>query len=139
MPACPARLRLLSGSCSSARSVAPRFLHAGLTERRSAVRFTRYDQLAGGLPPPSRCPCWAHMTKARDFFRAFFLVPKPRFIPSDGAVYCIPRKPKGVVRDASGPRPTPEAARTPPYGFRVTERSDARRSSGTNKRHSHYG
>src|ERR1035437_4141810 len=56
------------------------------------------------------------MTKARDFFRAFFLVPKPRFIPSDGAVCCIPRQPKGVVRDASGPRPTPEAARTPPYG-----------------------
>src|SRR5450759_1106431 len=63
MPACPARLRLLSGSCSSARSFAPRFLHAGLTERRSAVCFARCDQLAGGLPPPSRCPCWAHTTE----------------------------------------------------------------------------
>src|SRR5450830_1558586 len=62
MPACPARLRLLSGSCSSAHSFAPRFLHAGLTERRSAVCFARYDQLAGGLPPPSRRPCWAHIT-----------------------------------------------------------------------------
>src|SRR5215475_12169722 len=24
---------------------------------RSAVRFARCDQLTGGLPPPSRCPC----------------------------------------------------------------------------------
>ena len=69
MPACPARLRLLSGSCSSAHSFAPRFLHAGLTERRSAVCFARYDQLAGGLPPPSRRPCWAHMKEARQLRR----------------------------------------------------------------------
>src|SRR5450759_3511465 len=73
MPACPARLRLLSGSCSSARSFAPRFLHAGLTERRSAARFARCDQLAGGLPPPSRCPCWAHTKKAANCGGLFLL------------------------------------------------------------------
>src|SRR5450830_316490 len=73
MPACPARLRLLSGSCSSAHSFAPRFLHAGLTERRSAVCFARYDQLAGGLPPPSRRPCWAHMKEAANWGGLFLL------------------------------------------------------------------
>ncbi len=56
-PARPARLRLLSGSCSSARSFAPRFLHADLAVRRSAVCFAHCDQLTRGLPPRSRCPC----------------------------------------------------------------------------------
>ena len=41
----PARRRPTSGFCSSARS------------------FARCDQLARGLPPPSRCPCWAHQEK----------------------------------------------------------------------------
>src|SRR5204863_7975491 len=62
-PARPARLRLVSGSCSSARSFAPRFLHAALAVRRSAVRFVRRDQLTRGLSPPSQCPCRAHQQK----------------------------------------------------------------------------
>jgi hypothetical protein len=40
----PARHRLVSSSCSSARSFASRFLHAGLTVRRSAVRFAYCDR-----------------------------------------------------------------------------------------------
>jgi len=61
MPARPAWLRLLSGSCSSARSFAPRFLHAGLAVQRSAVHFARCDQLTRGLSPPGLCPCRAHI------------------------------------------------------------------------------
>lgn len=56
----PARRRLVSGSCTSARNFAPRFLHAVLAVRRSAVHFARCDQLTGGLPPPSQRPCRAH-------------------------------------------------------------------------------
>jgi hypothetical protein len=62
-PLAPARLSLVSGSCSSARSFAPRFLHASLAARRSAVRFARCDQLTRGLPPPNQCPCRAHQRK----------------------------------------------------------------------------
>ncbi len=58
----PSRCRLVRGSCSSARSFAPRFLHAALAARRSAVRFGRCDQLPEGLPPSSQCPCWAYKT-----------------------------------------------------------------------------
>jgi len=39
VPARPARRRLTSASCSSARGFAPRFFHVGLAARRSAVRF----------------------------------------------------------------------------------------------------
>jgi hypothetical protein len=56
----PARRRLISSFCSSARSFAPRFLHAVLAVRRSAVHFARCDQLTGGLSPPSQRPCRAH-------------------------------------------------------------------------------
>src|SRR3990172_9105269 len=65
VPARPARLRLISGSCSSARRFAPCFLHAVLAVRRSALHFARCDQLTGGLSPPSQRPCRAHTRKAR--------------------------------------------------------------------------
>ena len=48
------------GSCSSPRSFVPRFLHAGLTVRRSAVPFACVHQLTRGLSPPSQGPCRAH-------------------------------------------------------------------------------
>jgi hypothetical protein len=52
--------RLTGASCSSIRGFAPRFLHAVLAVRRSAVHFDRYDQLSRGLASPSQRPCWAH-------------------------------------------------------------------------------
>ena len=58
-PLAPLGFRLRSDSCSSARSFVPRFLHAVLTARRSTLPFAHRDQLAGGLSPPSRCPCRA--------------------------------------------------------------------------------
>jgi hypothetical protein len=60
LPARPARHRLRSSSCPSARSFAARFLHAVLADRRSADRFARHDQLTKGLLPPSQRPCRAH-------------------------------------------------------------------------------
>src|ERR1700682_2793308 len=45
--------------CSSPRGFVPRFLHAGLTVRRSALHFARCAQLTRGLPPPDQCPCRA--------------------------------------------------------------------------------
>jgi len=47
-------------SCSSPRGFVPRFLHAGLAVRRSAVPFVHVDQFTRGLSPPSQCPCRAH-------------------------------------------------------------------------------
>jgi len=61
MPARPARQRLLSGSCSSARSFAPRFLPTLGRPRAVALRFVRRDQLTVGLPPTRVRPCRAHM------------------------------------------------------------------------------
>src|SRR5450759_4666523 len=104
MPACPALLRLLSGSCSSARSFAPRFLHAGLTERRSAVCFARCDQLAGGLPPPSRCPCWAHMQK-KDRLAA--VSPKSDQVFRSGGCECGGALPLPALAQEKGPSMTP--------------------------------
>ena len=49
-----------SASSSSARSFVPRFLHAGLAIRRSAVRFAHCDQLTGGLHPKSTPMPGAH-------------------------------------------------------------------------------
>jgi len=45
MPARPARPRLLSGSCSSARGFAPCFLPTLGRPRAVALRFIRRDQL----------------------------------------------------------------------------------------------
>src|SRR3990172_2932163 len=53
-----------SGSSSSARRFASRFFQRSPHGRRLAVRLGRYDQLPGGLAPPSHPPCWAHTTKA---------------------------------------------------------------------------
>ena len=70
LPAHPAQPRLISSFCPSARSFAPRFLHAVLAVRRSVVRFARCDQLTRGLSPPGRCPCRAHTKTARASARA---------------------------------------------------------------------
>src|SRR6266702_7208309 len=57
------RQRLLSGSCSSARSFAPRFLPTLGRPHAVALRFARCDQLATGLAPIRVRPCWAHQQK----------------------------------------------------------------------------
>ena len=61
MPARPARQRLLSGSCSSARSFAPRFLPTLGRPHAVALHFVRCDQLTAGLAPAGVRPCRAHM------------------------------------------------------------------------------
>ncbi len=63
MPARPARRRLVSGSCPSARGFAPCCLPTLGHPRAVALRFVRCGQLTGGLPPPRSRPCWAHMKK----------------------------------------------------------------------------
>ncbi len=60
MPARPGRHRLISGSCSSARRFVPRFLQTLPRGRALAVPLGCCDQLPGGLPPPSQCPCRAY-------------------------------------------------------------------------------
>jgi hypothetical protein len=63
MPARPDRLRLLSGSCPSARSFVPRFLPTVGRPSAVALPFVRCGQLTGGLTPPRLRPCWAHIKK----------------------------------------------------------------------------
>ena len=63
LPARPGRQRLLSGSCSSARSFAPRFLPTFGHPHAVALRFARCDQLTVGLAPIRVRPCWAHKGK----------------------------------------------------------------------------
>src|SRR5207245_5671230 len=63
MPDRPGRHRLLSGSCSSARSFAPRFLPTLGRPHAVALHFVRCDQLTAGLAPARVRPCWAHMRK----------------------------------------------------------------------------
>ena len=63
-PARPVRQRLLSGSCSSARRFAPRFLPTLGRPHAVALRFTRCDLLVTGLVPVRVRPCWAHHNKA---------------------------------------------------------------------------
>ena len=63
MPARPDRLRLLFGSCSSARRFAPRFLPTVCHHSAVALHFVRRGQLTGGLAPPRVRPCWAHKAK----------------------------------------------------------------------------
>jgi hypothetical protein len=60
LPARPARQRLLSGSCPSARSFAPRFLPTLGRPHAVALRFVRCDQLTAGLSPARVRPCRAH-------------------------------------------------------------------------------
>jgi hypothetical protein len=61
MPARPGRQRLVSGFCSSAHRFATRFFQPSPHGRGLAVHLGRYDQLPGGLSPPSHRPCWAHI------------------------------------------------------------------------------
>ena len=61
----PARQRLLSGSCPSARSFAPCFLPTLSHPRAVALRFVRCDQLTAGLAPARVRPCRAHQKKAQ--------------------------------------------------------------------------
>ena len=67
LPARPARQRLISGSCPSARGFAPRFLPTLGHPHAVALRFARCGQLAGGLTPPRSRPCWAHKKKPAGF------------------------------------------------------------------------
>jgi len=61
----PDRLRLVSGSCSSARGFAPRFLPTLGHPHAVALRFVRCGQLTAGLSPTRLRPCWAHHKKTR--------------------------------------------------------------------------
>ena len=60
----PAWQRLLSGSCSSARSFAPRFLPTPGRPGAVALHFTRSDLSVTGLSPLRMCPCWAYKKAA---------------------------------------------------------------------------
>src|SRR5512135_2950755 len=82
MPACPARQRLVSGSCSSARSFALRFLPTLGRPHAVALRFVRCDQLTVGLSPTRVRPCWAHIKKGRRIF------PRP-LIADSSSLYLI--------------------------------------------------
>src|SRR6202008_4501671 len=73
-PARPGRPRLLSGSCSSARSFAPRFLPTIGRPHAVALRFARCDQLTMGLAPIRVRPCWAHHKKKSGLSGSFFLL-----------------------------------------------------------------
>ena len=65
MPAHPARRRLTSGFCSSARRFVPRFLRTFPRGHALAVPLSPCDQVLGGLSPPSQRPCWAYITRPR--------------------------------------------------------------------------
>ena len=73
VPARPARKRLLSGSCSSARSFASRFLPTLGRPHAVALRFARCDLLTTGLTPVRVRPCWAHTQKSPALSRALLL------------------------------------------------------------------
>ena len=61
LPARPARRRLRSGSCTSARGCAPRFLPTVGHPSAVAVRFSHDGLFLGGLSPPGWRPCRAHI------------------------------------------------------------------------------
>jgi hypothetical protein len=67
MPARLGQQRLLSGSCSIHRLTIydPRLLPTLGHPHAVALRFARFDQLAGGLAPPGVRPCWANTKKNR--------------------------------------------------------------------------
>src|SRR5690606_10030940 len=64
LPARPARRRLGSSSCTSARGFAPRFLPTVGRPSAAAVRFDWDGLLSAGLAPARQRPCWAHNAKA---------------------------------------------------------------------------
>jgi len=61
----PTRRRLESGSCTSARGFASRFLPTLGRPHAVAVRFDPDDLLSAGLAPARQRPCWAHQRKTR--------------------------------------------------------------------------
>jgi len=61
----PDRHRLISGSCSSARGFAPRFLPTLGRPHAVALHFVRCGQLTMGLAPTRLRPCWAHKENGR--------------------------------------------------------------------------
>ena len=63
MPARPGRLRLVSGSCTSARGFDSRFLPTLGRPHAVALHFVRCGQLTAGLSPTRLRPCWAHIKK----------------------------------------------------------------------------
>ena len=65
VPARPARRRLVSGFCPSARGFAPRFLPTVGRPSAAALRFDQDGLLSAGLAPARQRPCWAHMSKAQ--------------------------------------------------------------------------
>ncbi len=91
----PSRCRLVRGSCSSARSFAPRFLHVALAARRSAVRFGRGDQLPEGLPPSSQCPCWAYKTNGAGMCPAPLLPRRSALSPVRRPGRAVPLRTRG--------------------------------------------
>ena len=68
----PARRRLVSGSCPSARGFVPGFLPTLGRPRAVAVRFAFDGLITGGLSPPRQRPCWAHIKKPRSFRSGVF-------------------------------------------------------------------
>src|SRR5690606_37562976 len=63
LPARPARRRLGSGSCTSARGFAPRFLPTVARPSAAEVRFHWFGLLSAGLAPARQRPCWAHIAR----------------------------------------------------------------------------
>ena len=73
---CPlALIRPASHPVSVRRStgLATRFFQHSPHGRRLAVHSGRRDQLPRGLPPPSRCSCWAHNERSRRESAGFFV------------------------------------------------------------------
>ncbi len=64
-PARAVRHRLLSGSCSSARSFDPRFLPTLGHPHAVALHFAHRNQFTTGRSPISVRPCWAHTQNGR--------------------------------------------------------------------------
>jgi hypothetical protein len=89
----------LSGSCSSARGFAPCFLPTLGRPHAVALRFVRYGQLSGGLPPPRSRPCWAHQRKGP---HAAGPNPPPR-------IYLLPATAPAEVGESEACSPAAEA------------------------------
>jgi hypothetical protein len=105
LPARPARHRLLSGSCSSARSFDPRFLPTLGRPRAVALHFARCDQLATGLTPVRVRPCWAHklptlLQKRRFPAQLLARLNSDSGSPLRGKIR-TPTTPSGIVQDNS--------------------------------------
>ena len=96
-PARPARPRLVSGSCSSARSFAPRFLPTLGRPHAVALRFTRRDQLVTGLSPAGTRPCRTHLAALA--FRELRSDSRPEHEVRSGR--CAPAGPEGSALGAT--------------------------------------